>query len=147
MAQPIITEKEIRIFLLDKPELNTLIKGVKFDSTDIEQAIINVIDYFNVASPPTGQSYTVENFPFRFVLLTGIAGHLLKGAAVNEAINQLDYAVDGVTVQDKNKAGLFTQLGQGFWEEFKQMVRDIKVNQNVSAAFGSMASEYTYRVR
>lgn len=139
---PKITEQQIRVYLMDKPELNTLLRGVKFNSQEIEEAIINVIDTFNMMAPPTGFYYSVESFPFRSLLLTGVTGHLLRGAAVNEAINQLDYSADGVTVQDKNKAGLFTELGNNFWTEFKAMASQVKLNQNVSAAFGSSGSEY-----
>src|SRR3954465_7030455 len=104
MATPIITEKEIRVFLMDKPELNPLLGGLKFNSEDIEQAVINTIDHFNASLPQTGQNYTVENFPSRYILLIGVSGYLLKSASINESINQLDYNVEGVSVQDKNKA-------------------------------------------
>lgn len=145
MATPIITEKEIRMFIMDKPELNPLLAGVKFDSTDIDNGIINVISYFNEIPPYTGTNYTVENFPFRYILLIGLVGHLLKGAAVNEAVNQFDYSVEGVQVNDKNKAGLFTQLGNEYWSEFKDMVKQVKVSQNVNQLYNSFSSEYIRR--
>ncbi len=147
MPAPIITQNSIRIFLLDKPELNPLLQGVKFTTEDIDEAIINVIDEFNIMSPPTSYSYKVENFPFRSLLLKGVSGHLLKGAAVNEAINQLDYAADGIQVNDKNKASIFTQLGTGFWDEFKATAKEVKMNQNINAIYGTIGSEYRHRPR
>lgn len=143
----ILTEKSIRTFLFDRPELNPLLQGVKFDTNDIDEAIINVIDEFNMMSPPTTYSYKVENFPYRSLLLKGVTGHLLRGAAVNEAINQFDYAADGIQVNDKNKSGVFTQLGKDFWEEFKAAAQQVKVNQNINACYGIINSEYSSRPR
>ena len=139
---PKITEKSIRIFMMDRPELNPLLSGVRFDTVDMEEAIVNVIDYFNMLPPPV-VSYTVETFPFRMLLLLGVSGHLLRGASINEASNNLSYAVDGVTVNDKDKASTFLQMGNSFWEEFKQLAQQIKISQNVAAAWGNAASEYS----
>lgn len=142
MSTPIITESQIRVFLMDKPELNPLLGGVKWDSTDIEQACIHVVDYFNAMIPQTGNNYAIENFPSRSVLLLGVTGHLLRSAAISEAVNQFDYSVEGVTIQDKNKASLFTQMGNEYWAEFREMAKNLKVAQNVNALMGSFHSEY-----
>lgn len=145
MATPIITTKEIRIFLMDKPELNPLIGGLKFDDIEIEQACINVIDHFNASIPQTGNNYSIENFPSRYILLTGVAGYLMRSASINEAVNQFDYSVEGVSVQDKNKAPLFQQIGNQMWEEYKEMAKNLKTSINVAGLFGSFHSEYNWR--
>ena len=145
MATPIISEREIRIFMMDKPELNPLLQGVRFSSEDIDQAIINVVDYYNVMIPQTGRNYTVENFPSRWLLLTGVSGHLLRGASINEASNQLTYSVEGVQVNDKDKAQIFAELGTALWNEFKQMAKDLKIAENVNQLYGCLGSEYLRR--
>ncbi len=144
MAAPIITEKQIRTWIMDKPELNPLLRGVRFSDEDIDEAIVTVVSYFNEANPPTGASYTVENFPFRYASMVGTVGHLLRGAAINEASNNLTYSLDGTQVNDKDKAEIFTRLGNEFWTEFKERVQTIKTNQNVSQAFGSNGSEHRF---
>jgi hypothetical protein len=144
MSAARITEKDVRLFLMDKPELNTLLRGVRFSPEEIEAAIVHCIDWFNQASPPTSASYTVETFPFRITLISGVTGHLLKGAAVHEASNNLTYSLDGLQVNDKDKAEIFTRLGLQFWEEFKESVLNIKLNQNIAAAFGSKFSEHIF---
>lgn len=140
----IITEKQIRNWIMDKPELNPLIRGVRFSDEDIDEAIVMAIAYFNETNPPTGVSYKVETFPFRYCLMCGVVGHLLRGSAVNEASNNLTYSLDGVQVNDKDKGEIFAKLGQQFWDEFKERVQTIKVNQNVSQAFGSASSEHIF---
>jgi hypothetical protein len=147
MAQSIITPEEIRMFLLDRAELNPLLLGIRFTSEMIEQAIVNTVDYFNLLNPPTMNMYTVENFPYRSLLLLGGAGYLLRSAAINEASNQLSYSSDGVQVNDKDKAQIFLSLGNSLWDEFKQMATNIKININVAQVYGVKHSEYIYRVR
>lgn len=144
MATTIITPDEIRIFMQDKPEMNPLLAGVRFDDKMIDRACVNVIDAFNTMLPPNGASYTVENFPYRYLLLMGVTGYLLKGAAINEASNNFTYAVDGVQINDKDKAQIFSSLGKEFWDEFKQTAKDIKIAQNVGSCFGTTYSEYSY---
>lgn len=147
MAQSILTAEEIRLFLLDRAELNPLLLGIRFTPEMIEQAIINTVDYFNLMNPPINEYYTVENFPFRALLLLGASGYLLRSAAINEASNQLTYASDGVQVNDKDKAQIFLSIGGGLWEEFKQMATNIRININVGQVYGTKHSEYIYRVR
>lgn len=146
MSNTVITPEEIRIFLMDTPELNPLLRGIKFSPEEIDQASIHTIDYFNTIPPLTGM-YTLESFPHRYLLLMGATGHLLRSASINQAINQLDYNVDGVQVNDYAKATLFSQLGTQFWQEFQQLAQNVKINQNIAAAFGSVGSEYKFRIR
>ena len=147
MATPIITLEEVRLFLQDRAELNTLLLGIRFTPEMIEQAMINTVDYYNLMNPPTGQMYTVETFPFRSLLLLGTASHLLRSGAINEAANSLSYAADGIQVNDKDKAQIFMSLAQNLQQDFKELGQQIKMNQNISQIYGVKHSEYIYRRR
>lgn len=147
MSTAIVTEQGIRLFMMDKPELNPLLDGVRWSAEEIEFAGITVVDYYNTISPPTGNSFTIENFPYRYLYLIGVCGMLLRGAAINQASNQLTYSADGVTVADNDKAEIFTQMGNQFWAEFKATAEQTKINENISGAFGSISSEYVLRAR
>ena len=144
MATAVITPTDVRRFMLDKPEANTLIEGVRWGQEDIDKAIIDVIDAYNTIPPPVGYVNSVESFPLRYLLLIGVTGHLLRGAAVSEASNQLNYAADGVQVADRDKAQIFTELGNGFWKEFLDMAKQVKISQNVNALLGAIGSEYAW---
>lgn len=126
---------------MDKPELNPLIRGVRWSPEEIDHATVMVVSYFN-ETPPQIVNYTVETFPYPFTLLTGIAGYLLKSAAINEASNNLQYNLDGVSVNDKDKSDIFMKLGSQYWGEFQNAIQGQKISLNVSAAFGGSASEY-----
>ncbi|RTL07837.1 hypothetical protein EKK58_01430 [Candidatus Dependentiae bacterium] len=142
MATAKITVADVRRFLLDKPEANTLIDGVRWTDEDIDKACIDVIDAYNVIPPPVGFVQTVEQFPLRYLLLIGVTGHLLRGAAVSEASNQLTYSAEGVQVADRDRAQIFTELGNSFWKDFLDMSKQVKISQNVNALLGGKGSEY-----
>lgn len=147
MATPILTAEEVRLFLQDRKELNPLILGVRFTPEMIEQAMINTVDYYNLMNPPTGVMYSIETFPYRAILLLGTAAYLLRSGAINEAANSLSYAADGVQVNDKDKAQIFTSLGDMLHAEFKELGQQVKMNQNIAQIYGVKHSEYIYRRR
>lgn len=145
MATSLITEKELRIFAMDKPELNTLVDGVKFGPEEIEQAQLYVVDYFNILPPPTGAVYSIETFPSRSLMLIGTWGHLLKGAAIGDTMNELEYSADGVQINDRSHGKMFFELGNAYWQEFVELARNVKISRNIAQVFGSHGSEYRYR--
>ena len=147
MAAPIILESDVRAFLKDKPELNPLIDGVRFSTDEIQRAMIFAVDFFNTLPPPTGNAYTIESFPYAYMLLIGTSGYLLRGAAVNQASNHLTYSADGVQVDDFDKAPIFSKLGSDLWSEYKEMAQSAKISQNIANAYGGVNSEYIYRAR
>lgn len=147
MATPILTAEEVRLFLQDRKELNPLILGVRFTPEMIEQAMINTVDYYNLMNPPTGVMYSIETFPYRSILLLGTAAYLLRSGAINEAANSLSYAADGIQVNDKDKAQIFTSLGDMLHNEFKELGQQVKMNQNIAQIYGVKHSEYIYRRR
>lgn len=144
MALSILTEKELRLFATDRPESNTLIDQVKFSPEDIEQAMIHVVDRFNILPPPSSM-YSVETFPSRSLLCLGVWGWLLRGAAIGEAANNLTYSAGGVQINDRDKADIFTALGEKMWAEFLDSAKAIKLAQSINRAYGHHNSEYRYR--
>lgn len=144
MAQTIITEDDLRDFAFDRPELNTLIDGVKFSSAQIERAMVSVVDRFNILPPPSS-TYRVETFPSKALLTLGVWGWLLRGAAIGDAINNLSYSAAGVQINDRDKAQILTEIGSHFWQEFLDTAKDIKITQSINKVYGVTPSEYAYR--
>lgn len=139
------TENDVRVFAKDKAADNPLLGAVRFTTEDILAATNLAVDYINYSLPPLPTKFTKESFPSSYVLLLGTCGHLLRGASVNQASNQLTYAVDSVQIGDMDKAKIFSELGNSFWGEFQQMVRDIKVTENIADAYGATRSNYGFR--
>lgn len=144
MAQAIITEEELRMFAKDTPELNTLVDSVRFTPKDIERAIVSVVDRFNILTPPSGM-YTVESFPSRALLTLGVWGWLLRGASIGEASNNFSYSAEGVAVNDRDKAEIFLNLGNSFWQEFIEAAKAMKLTQSINRCYGNKNSEYLRR--
>lgn len=145
MAASILTEKELRLFSCDKPDVNTLVDKVRWSPEEIEQAVINVIDCFNILTPPTSHSYTAESFPSRYLLVMGVWGYLLRGAAIGEASNHLTYSAAGVSVDDRDKASEFAQMGKMLWDEFTEKAQAMKLSQSINKVYGNKGSEYRFR--
>ena len=91
--------------------------------------------------------YSIENFPYRSLLLLGTAAYLLRSGAINEAANQLSYSADGIQVNDKDKAQIFMSLSENLQKDFKELGQQIKMNQNIAQIYGVKHSEYIYRRR
>lgn len=144
MATAKLTAKQLRLWAQDRPELNTLVDGIKFDDEQIDFAMKLTVDSWNTMPPPIGE-YTIENFPHISLMLLGTWAWLLRGAAIGEAQNHLSYSAEGVSIDDRDKAAVFTQLGKDFWEEFKDTAKQIKIAQNIADAYGYKGSEFRYR--
>jgi len=144
MATAIVTEKDLRMFAMDRPELNTLVDSVRFGPEEIEQAMIRVVDRFNILAPPSS-GYSVENFPSSSLLTLGVWGWLLRGAAIGEASNNFSYSVAGVQVNDRDKAEIFMNLGKLLWDEFIDTATQVKLMQSINKTYGNKPSEYRHR--
>lgn len=142
MSVSVISEQEIRIFLMDFKEVNPLLDGVRWSSKDIEQASINIVDMFNVMNPPTGHAYSIETFPSRYLLLMGVAGYLLKSAGINQLNNNLSYSADGVQINDLDAGPAMLQTGAELSKEFKELAQQMKVSQNIAQVYGTQPSEF-----
>lgn len=143
-----LTSDDIRMFMMDKPELNTLVDGVRFSEENIEKAQEMCVAYFNESAPRIASfQFTVETFPFTYCMMMFAAGYLLRSAAINQASNNLTYSADGISVNDSDKAQVFTELGRNMQEEAKQMIQAIKVQKNVENAYGGKSSEFAWIVR
>lgn len=146
MAQSIITNNSLRLYLMDRPQNNTLIDGVRWSEEMINEAVLNTIDAFNIIPPPANNFFSVETFPSRYLLLTGVAGYLLKSASINESSNNLTYSADSVQINDKDKGPIFAQLGKQYWDEFKEIATAWKVSNNLAQTYGNHSSEFITRL-
>ena len=79
MATAKLSEQDIRLFLMEKKELNPLLRGVRWSTEDIDAAVNRCIDFWN-ETPPFINPQTPSSFPYKYTLLIGVAGHLLKSA-------------------------------------------------------------------
>jgi hypothetical protein len=148
MATSKLTSTEIRLFLMDNERLNVLLDGVRWSEEDIEFAQKMCVAYFNESAPRIATyQFSVDSFPFDYCMLMWVSGHLLRSAAINQASNNLAYSADGISVNDSDKAQIFTELGKNMQDEAKDMIKQIKVQKNIENAYGIKSSEFAWLVR
>lgn len=141
----VITTQQVREFIRDLPGENTLVQGIRFTDNMIEGAMRMAVAYYNEMPPYVG-TYTVENFPAEYALMYGTLGQLLKGAAIGEASNAMQYSVDGVSVNDREtRMQLFQSIGNQFWSEFVDHAKSLKMSKQLANAFGVSHSEFNSR--
>lgn len=142
-----ITFAEVRLLLRDVcPEQNLLLQDFEFDDSQIAACITMPIDEFNEKYQPK-TTYSTKSFPYRYHWRRAACGYLLEIAARGYARDHLDYSAGGVQVQDKNKATLYMGLAKDLLNEWRQFVRDTKIEINIEGGFGSLRSAYGYTGR
>lgn len=139
-----LTIAEIRMELRDAcAEQNYLIDDLEFDDSQIAYCLRKPIDEFNERFQPK-TNYSPKNFPHRFHWSRATVGYLLEIASRGYVRNHLDYAAGGVTVQDKNKFGAYAQMSAALLAEWRQFVKERKVELNIEGGFGNLGSGYNY---
>lgn len=131
-----LTDLDVRAHMRDNvPELNLLLDDLEFSTEEIRQGMTVCADFWNEALPP-GRSYKYTNFPYRFMLLTGVCARLLMMAAHRMRRNVLPEKVPGGSISDQDKHGAYDAAAQKLWDEFKQAVSARKLADSAARGFG-----------
>lgn len=139
-----LTIAEIRMELRDAcAEQNYLVDGLEFDDSQIAYCLRKPIDEFNERFQPK-TSYSPMNFPHRFHWSRATVAYLLEIASHGYARNHLDYAAGGVQVQDQNKFAIYGKLAVDLLGEWRQFIKERKLELNIENGFGNLGSGYNY---
>ena len=135
-----ISISEIRLVLRDTvPAFNTLLLDLEFSDTEIAFAIMRCVDHWN-ATPPFVMSYTAATFPWREPWRLGTVGYLLRGAAFQQARNNLSYSAGGVSINDSDMAPVYGKQADQMIEEFNEFCLSKKYEINASYFYGTVNS-------
>ena len=88
--------------------------------------------------------FTPLTFPFRNHHSRAAIGELLLLAGHWYLRNTLSYSAAGVSVNDKDKGNAYITLGQSYREEWKNFVKNKKIELNVAGGFVTLVSAYTF---
>lgn len=137
------TIDEIRLFIRDNaPEENFMLDDFEFDLAEICQAAELGVRYWNTAQPPIGIFFNTTNYAVRDRWLGFIAGQMFMVAAHRFRRNQLQYQAGGMTVDDQNKYQQYQQVGMAMIQDYKEWVKQKKVQLNCEMAITSYGSAY-----
>lgn len=132
---------EVRMFLRDYAQENELLDAVDFDGSEIAMAADLCVCEWNELPPPDGTQYTTQSFPFRRHWLIGICSYLFSIAADHYARNMLPgQQAGGISIDDKNKAQMYTQKSMLARQEWQSFVRERKMIDSVNrGGYGEIA--------
>lgn len=131
-----LTEVDVRTAMMDiDPSKNVLLDALEFTPEQIRAALTHAVDYWNEVPPDIGYCDYV-NFPYRYHLLRGVCGHLLRTAAVLMARNAMDVQITGGTINDNTKRTAYLEMGERAWGEYREFVARKKLEISQSQAWG-----------
>lgn len=131
-----MTDMEVRIFLRDAdPAANILLDDFEFTAEEIRTAMNLAVDKWN-DTPPDIYRMDYDHFPYRSILLLGVASNLLYMAARRYARNSLQINAGGTSVNDQAKAGEYDQASERLRLEYLQAIRMKKRELNTGLGWG-----------
>lgn len=139
----VVSKDQVRMFMRDKAENNILLDDVQFTDTELNAALEMTVSAFNTVTPQT--NFTPQSFPthLRYLLLVGTVRYLLMSESFMQVRNQ-------ATVQDgdiapigiSDKASLYAQLAKQLKDEWDELTRGVKTQNNLESAYNTLGSGY-----
>lgn len=134
-------KKYLRLFLLDTPALNRLIRRKETDEDLLEFAIDMAISDWN-STPPVVQHVTITNYPSLYLLMHAATIQVLKSQGLLQARNELNYNAGGSSFVRSNKTQYYQSWMINFSNEYELKKRNFKMAQNIASGWGGVSSEY-----
>lgn len=131
-----MTDMEVRIFLRDKdPAANILLDDFEFSPEEIRTAMNLAVDKWN-DTPPDIYRMDYDEFPYRSILILGVASNLLAMAAHLYRRNSLAINAGGTSVNDQAKSQEYDQASLRLREEYLRAIRTKKRELNTNLGWG-----------
>ncbi len=139
----VVSKDQVRMFMRDYAENNILLDDVQFTDDELNNALEMAVSAFNAITPQTNM--TPSTFPthLRYLLLIGTTRFLLMSESFLQVRNQ-------ATVQDgdiapigiSDKAALYSQLSKQLKDEWDELSRGVKTQNNMESAYNTLGSGY-----
>ena len=131
-----MTDMEVRIFLRDAdPAANILLDDFEFSPEEIRRAMNITVDRWNDL-PPDIYRMDYDEFPYRSILLMGVASNLLAMAAHRYRRNSMSINAGGMSVSDQDKYREYDQASARLREEYLHAMRVKKRELNSGLGWG-----------
>ena len=138
-----LTISEVRMALMDtSAEANQLIEDLEFSDIMIVNCIERAVNEWNEMPPTLAEIFDTTNFPYREALLKGTCAYLLQSMAYRYARNRMQHSAGGFTLDDNDKAPVYTQLAAALRSEWKAFINTKKTEHNINECYGSISMPY-----
>ena len=138
-----VTKDQVRMFMRDIASNNILLDDVQFTDGELNAALEMTTSAFNTITPQT--NFTPQTFPIhlRYLLLIGTVRYLLMSESFMQVRNQ-------ATVQDgdiapigiSDKAAMYSTLAKNLKDEWDELARGVKTQNNMESAYATLGSGY-----
>lgn len=145
-----LTTSEIRMFMRDQPQYNSLLDDIEFSDEDIALAMKLTVAKWNVFPPVS--TVTGPEFLNEWILLCGVCSILLRSEGLRQKRNQLrtqDGNIAPIGLDDKEE--LYFRWAMMFNQEFEMHTKLFKLEQNMESilsygpgAQNGLSSGYRY---
>lgn len=133
----VLTVEDLRTFIRDRPELNTLIGKEETNDAGLSGAISDALDDWN-NTPPFTINYTVDNFPFKSLLKIGAVIFVLKSVGILMSRNHLTYNDGGISIEKDEKTQLYQSWLDRFEPEWERKKTSFKLAKNLQNCWGGI---------
>jgi len=137
LSNSIITPNDVRLALMDYPEMNKPLYIEHLDDEKLWKCIDWGVGTFN-SQPPNIGKYTAENFPDKQLLLLLAVVEALKLTALMELRGEMQYSDGGVQSSIYYKSPQFTALRQELQQQASQNITAIKRSMNINSCYGHL---------
>ncbi len=134
-------KRYLRLFMLDTPAINRLIRQEESDAELMTFAIEMAISDWNSTTPVMG-CVDIGNYPSLYLLMHGAAIQLLKTQGLVQARNELQYQAGGSSFMRSNKTNYYQSWMVNFANDYEVKKRNLKLSQNIDRGWGGVSSEY-----
>ena len=129
---------DLRLIMRDEcPGSNFLLDDLEYTDKEIFSALRRCVDYWNETPPPIGK-FDYNNFPYRYHWGLGAMGQLMRSVAMHKLRNFLNHDGGGMAINDQARWTNYQQLGNQYWDEYREWVLSKKVEINIEGGFGSI---------
>lgn len=134
---------EVRDYLRDYRELNTLITGEEHSDRNIGWAILDTLTEFNSTPPRLSVQYTLNNFPDRVLLKKGAIYQLVQQVSFLMTRNLVSFSDGGISVSMDHKVNMLMQMARWLYEEYNMRVANLKRALNIELMMTGGTGSYS----
>ena len=136
----ILTAQEVREFIQDKVEKNFLLDDNEFSLAQISVAMELTISDWNSTPPTAGD--TLNNFPYKHILMSGTLYRCFMGQAALLARNTFEFSDGGISVPLEERFQLYQALSGMYQGDYSASMTKVKISQNIDQGWDSIGSDY-----
>ena len=138
MAKPVVTVEDVRLHLMDYDTVNLPLFNQILSDAEIQEAIEDAVDEFNEIPPILTRKYTLEDFPFPKILLSGVVARCMGLTALKELRGEMQYNDGGIASTVSYKFPQFNSLRQELEAKYNQDVMRCKRHLNINNCYGGI---------